>query len=119
MEFYGIADVDNLEVTVGGKAIETERIYDEKRHICQVNIPETEVTEQITISFSKGYLLRENNKPAEIFALLYQAKIEYEVKEKIYAYMKEGKTSSEMLGIIQAIHLPDSVYGMLSEVLLA
>lgn len=119
MEFYGIADVDNLEVTVGGKAIETERIYDEKRHICQVNIPETEVTEQITISFSKGYLLRENNKPAEIFALLYQAKIEYEVKEKIYAYMKEGKTSSELLGIIQAMHLPDSVYGMLSEVLLA
>lgn len=119
MEFYGIADVDNLEVTVGGKAIETERIYDEKRHICQVNIPETEVTEQITISFSKGYLLRENNKPAEIFALLYQAKIEYEVKEKIYAYMKEGKTSREMLGIIQAMHLPDSVYGMLSEVLLA
>ena len=119
MEFYGIVDVDNLEVTVGGKAIETERIYDEKRHICQVNIPETEVTEQITISFSKGYLLRENNKPAEIFALLYQAKIEYEVKEKIYAYMKEGKTSSEVLGIIQAMHLPDSVYGMLSEVLLA
>lgn len=119
MEFYGITDVDNLEVTVGGKAIETERIYDEKRHICQVNIPETEVTEQITISFSKGYLLRENNKPAEIFALLYQAKIEYEVKEKIYAYMKEGKTSNEMLGIIQAMHLPDSVYGMLSEVLLA
>lgn len=119
MEFYGIADVDNLEVTVGGKAIEIERIYDEKRHICQVNIPETEVTEQITISFSKGYLLRENNKPAEIFALLYQAKIEYEVKEKIYAYMKEGKTSSEVLGIIQAMHLPDSVYGMLSEVLLA
>ena len=119
MEFYGIADVDNLEVTVGGKAIETERIYDEKRHICQVNIPETEVTEQITISFSKGYLLTENNKPAEIFALLYQAKIEYEVKEKIYAYMKEGKTSSEVLGIIQAMHLPDSVYGMLSEVLLA
>ena len=119
MEFYGIADVDNLEVTVGGKAIETERIYDEKRHICQVNIPATEVTEQITISFSKGYLLRENNKPAEIFALLYQAKIEYEVKEKIYAYMKEGKTSSEMLGIIHAMHLPDSVYGMLSEVLLA
>ena len=119
MEFYGIADVDNLEVTVGGKAIETERIYDEKRHICQVNIPETEVTEQITISFSKGYLLRENNKPAEIFVLLYQAKIEYEVKEKIYAYMKEGKTSSEVLGIIQAMHLPDSVYGMLSEVLLA
>ena len=119
MEFYGIADVDNLEVTVGGKAIETERIYDEKRHICQVNIPETEVTEQITISFSKGYLLRENNKPAEIFALLYQAKIEYEVKEKIYAYLKEGKTSSEVLGIIQAMHLPDSVYGMLSEVLLA
>ena len=119
MEFYGIADVDNLEVTVGGKAIETERIYDEKRHICQVNIPETEVTEQITISFSKGYLLRENNKLAEIFALLYQAKIEYEVKEKRYAYMKEGKTSSEVLGIIQAMHLPDSVYGMLSEVLLA
>lgn len=119
MEFYGIADVDNLEVTVGGKAIETERIYDEKRHICQVNIPETEVTEQIMISFSKGYLLTENNKPAEIFALLYQAKIEYEVKEKIYAYMKEGKTSSEMLGIIQAMHLPDSVCGMLSEVLLA
>lgn len=119
MEFYGIADVDNLEVTVGGKAIETERIYDEKRHICQVNIPETEVTEQIMISFSKGYLLTENNKPAEIFALLYQAKIEYEVKEKIYAYMKEGKTSSEVLGIIQAMHLPDSVYGMLSEVLLA
>ena len=119
MEFYGIADVDNLEVTVGGKAIETERIYDEKRHICQVNIPQTEVTEQITISFSKGYLLMENNKPAEIFALLYQAKIEYEVKEKIYAYMKEEKTSSEVLGIIQAMHLPDSVYGMLSEVLLA
>lgn len=119
MEFYGIADVDNLEVTVGGKAIETERIYDEKRHICQVNIPETEVTEQIMISFSKGYLLTENNKPAEIFALLYQAKIEYEVKEKIYAYMKGGKTSSEVLGIIQAMHLPDSVYGMLSEVLLA
>lgn len=119
MEFYGIADVDNLEVTVGGKAIETERIYDEKRHICQVNIPATEVTEQITISFSKGYLLMENNKPAEIFALLYQAKIEYEVKEKIYAYMKEGKTSSEVLGIIQAMHLPDSVYGMLSEILLA
>ena len=119
MEFYGIADVDNLEVTVGGKAIETERIYDEKRHNMSGKYSGNGSNRTDHDKFSKGYLLRENNKPAEIFALLYQAKIEYEVKEKIYAYMKEGKTSNEMLGIIQAMHLPDSVYGMLSEVLLA
>lgn len=33
--------------------------------------------------------------------------------------MKAGKTPTEMIGILQTMHLPESVCGMLSEVLLA
>ena len=50
---------------------------------------------------------------------LYVAEMEYNLKEKIYHYVMDKKTPMELLGILQGLELSDSIFGMLSEVLLA
>ena len=45
--------------------------------------------------------------------------MEYEKKERIYAYAREGRSPLELLGLLQTMDLSPAVCGMLSEVLLA
>lgn len=106
-------------VTAGKKNLEVQKVYDEERHIYTIVIPEQDVSEEICVTFTQGVSVAENDKMSEVYKALYRAEIEYDTKERIYAYMKEGKTPIEMIGILQGMHLPGAVYGMLSEVLLA
>ena len=119
LEFYGIMNPEELVVTVGENKIEAQTAYDPERHIYTVVISGQKVTEQICVTFAKETSIAENDKISEVYKALYRAEIEYDTKEKIYAYMKAGKTPTEMIGILQTMHLPESVCGMLSEVLLA
>mgnify|MGYP007053701922 FL=1 len=60
-----------------------------------------------------------NNIEEKIYERLYVAEMEYNLKEKIYHYVMDKKTPMELLGILQGLELSDSIFGMLSEVLLA
>ena len=54
-----------------------------------------------------------------MFDLLYQMKIEYDRKEEIYGYVREGKTPAELAGILQTMELEPAVFETLCEVLFA
>ena len=69
--------------------------------------------------FLEAIHIAENDINVRIFDRLYRAEIEYDKKEIIYGYVNDGKTPTELLGIMQGMKLPDPVYGMLSEILLA
>ena len=60
-----------------------------------------------------------NDLAGQLFRLLYKAEMEYEKKERIYAYAREGRRPLELLGLLQTMDLAPAIYGMLSEVLLA
>lgn len=119
LEFCGITNPEEMMVTAREKNLEAQTTYDDERHIYTVVIPEQDVSEEICVTFTQGVSVTENDKMSEVYKALYRAEIEYDTKERIYAYMKEGKTPIEMIGILQEMHLPEAVYGMLSEVLLA
>ncbi|MGN1192228.1 MAG: TIM-barrel domain-containing protein [Dorea sp.] len=119
LEFYGSETMLRPVVTADGKEIPCQSEYEEERQIFTVKIPEMSTGSEIEVRFTEPYETAENEIKAKIFACLYRAEIEYRMKEIIFGYVKEGKTPVELLGILQGMELPDTVYGMLSEILLA
>lgn len=119
LEFHGSETMLRTVVTADGKEIPCQTEYEEERQICTVKIPEMSTESEIEVRFTEPYETAKNEIKAKIFACLYRAEIEYRKKEIIFGYVKEGKTPVELLGILRGMDLPDTVYGMLSEILLA
>ena len=119
LEFYAIEKGDCPKVYINGREINVGIEYEEERFTCIVKIPETTISSEIEIRFQGQVGIAENDKKARIFQCLYRAEIEYQTKEIIYDYINKGKTSIELLSILQSMGLSEAIYGMLSEILLA
>lgn len=119
LEFCGIERPEQLQVLADGREISVSADYFEKQSVCVVRIPETKISTEIEVRFLEAIHIAENDINVRIFDRLYRAEIEYDKKEIIYGYVNDGKTPTELLGIMQGMKLPDPVYGMLSEILLA
>ena len=118
LEFYGIQK-EIPEVFVNGEKIEAEVIYCEEKNIETVKIPEQKTTAEIEVRFPKQAVVKKREIAAQIFEILYKAEIEYDVKERLYQYVLDEKTTIELLTIIQTMNLDRDLTGMLMEVLLA
>ena len=118
LEFYAIHQPKQLQVLVDGRQIPVQTAYEKTRSILTVRIPETVVTADIEVRM-ETVAVCENDTKTRIFDCLYKAEIEYYTKEKLYACVREGKPATELLGILQAMQLPEYLEGALSEILLA
>ena len=118
MEFYGMG-LETPTVFLNGREAEGSVSYDEKRHVLTVQAPAAGRGDRLEIRFGKTPEIRKNDREAELFDLLYQMKIEYDRKEEIYGYVREGKTPAELAGILQTMELEPAVFEALCEVLFA
>lgn len=118
LEFYGI-DNEEPQILVDGKQIMGNLYYCEERHVVVVNIPEQSSAARIEVKFKKQVSMRKNDIEAQIFKILYQAEMEYDVKERLYQYVLNKMTVAKLLTNIQTMKLDEDVVGMLMEVILA
>ncbi len=119
LEIYGMERESCPKVYADSQEIEALTTYDAGRHILTVKIPEMPVDAEIRAEFGEVVEAAENDIETGIYHCLDRAEIEYVVKERIYGYVKEGKTPAELTGILLGMELPEAVLGALCEILLA
>lgn len=119
LEFCGIDQPKVLQVLVDGKEIAVYIEYNVEEKVCVVELQEILNSSEAEVRFGKTAAVAENDVKKQIFELLYQAEMEYDKKEEIYRYVLAGKSSAELVGILQGMELSETVYGLLCEVLLA
>lgn len=119
LEVYGMEKESCPKVYADGREIEAQTAYDAGRHILTVKIPEMPADAEIRAEFGEVVEAAENDIETGIYHCLGRAEIEYVVKERIYGYVKEGKTPAELTGILLGMELPEAVLGALCEILLA
>ena len=119
LEFFAMEKGEHPNVYIDGREINVQAEYEEKNSSYIIRIPESKINSEIKILFSKRTKIAKNDNQTRIFDCLYRAEMEYLKKEEIYGYVNSGKTPAELLGILQTLELTDSIYGALSEILLA
>lgn len=115
----GIEQIGKIIAITDGKQQDVAASYDTKSHMYIVDIPTTDITSDIFISFVGAKELISNDISEMIYKVLDKANIEYMTKEKIYGRIKEGVSTKQLIGEIACMNLSDSVFGALCEVLLA
>ena len=119
LEVYGTEKESCPKVYADGREIEAQTAYDAGRQILTVKIPEMPADAEMRAEFGEVVEAAENDIETGIYHCLDRAEIEYVVKERIYGYVKEGKTPAELTGILLGMELPEAVLGALCEILLA
>lgn len=119
LEFCGIKPQMDCKITVDGENAKAKLSYHKEKNCFVVELEDISVESTVIISFKNTVEIAHNNIEEKIYERLYVAEMEYNLKEKIYHYVMDKKTPMELLGILQGLELSDSIYGILSEVLLA
>lgn len=119
LEIYGMNKTQLPQVFVDGNEAGLKWEYDEAGHILAIKLSGIPVESEISLRFGKVLKIADNDTEQRIFDCLNRAEIEYVLKERIYGYVKEGKSPSKLMGILMGMELPQEVLGALCEILLA
>lgn len=121
LEFAGTCDLRNhCSVFVDGMPMETKQSYDEKKHIFTVYMEAASVNADIRLECDICGVYLENNYAQDVFELLDQAEISYELKEEIYKQVKEQHNTADLLGKLYANEKIDKdIFGAVMELVTA
>ena len=117
VQFFGVKDSD-VKVTIRGKEVSAEKIYDAHQGCLTVMLPETAVTEEITVTMTEGGL-RSNDVDGMIFDLLDRGELGCLEKEAVYALVQKKISTAAKLAELQALDLDAELIGAVSEILTA
>lgn len=111
---------ENTQVTVeiNGKAHQPVSAYDSTRNTLTVSLPQTDIRDKIMVSFEKT-AVASNNLLDDCFSFLQKSQMEFERKEKIMDTIQAIPDHALALASLACMHLPESVYGPLCEILTA
>ena len=115
IRLYGVEKAQKVTVLANGKSIDHTVCYDEKTGSVIVQLSETEpelVVEVVADKRQKGVGLEK-----EVFGVLDQAQIAYDLKKDAYDVIRNGRTVPEILARLHMLPLSDSLYGALLEIL--
>ena len=115
IRLYGVEKAQKVTVLANGKSIDHTVCYDEKTGSVIVQLSETEpelVVEIVADKRQKGVGLEK-----EVFGVLDQAQIAYDLKKDAYDVIRNGRTVPEILARLHMLPLSDSLYGALLEIL--
>lgn len=115
IRLYGVEKAQKVTVFANGKSIDHTVCYDEKTGSVIVQLSETEpelVVEVVADKRQKGVGLEK-----EVFGVLDQAQIAYDLKKDAYDVIRNGRTVPEILARLHMLPLSDSLYGALLEIL--
>ena len=115
IEFVGVSEASVVSVFEGGK---------EKAHIASVKegvftVCVENVSDTLTVSFTKPVKLRRNNVKADICKILHIAEIEFATKDILYEKLLGCKGKTEMLREVCNANVSDDVKRALCEVITA
>ena len=111
--FYGVKE-DKLSVSVGGAMLQAASVYDEESGCMILQIPETDVTEEIQVKFLNVPAVTDNYQQ-KCYEILQRAQMDYGMKEQIWNLLKGKKT--ELFEELAVIDVPNSVKECLLEVI--
>ena len=116
-EFFGVKD-SAVKVTVGGKKVSAEKTYDAAKNCLTVALPETSVTEKITVIMTEGGL-GSNHVEGMIFDLLDRGELAFHEKESVYALIQKKISTAAKLAELQTLDLEPELIGAVAEILTA
>ena len=114
--FMGV-DKAMVEVTADGVSIDAKVTYCRTTTSLIVEIPETSVEKEISVTFMEGLVLAELDLEERCYKMLEKAQMEYNVKSKIMENVK--KQGRNAVASIAAMGLNPAVFGELCEILTA
>ena len=116
--FYGVGP-EAPRLLCNGQEAEAAVSYDPEKHILTLEAPAIRPEDRLQVQFGAAPRLLPNDLEGQLYRLLYQAEMKYDLKEQIFGYLHGGMSAAALLGVLQTMHLDEAVYGMLAEVLLA
>ena len=117
VQFFGVKD-SAVTVSVGGKEVSAEKTYDAAKSCLTVALPETSVTEELTVTMTEGGL-GSNDVEGMIFDLLDRGELDFYEKEGVYALMQKKISTAAKLAQLQALNLEPELIGAVAEILTA
>ena len=117
VQFFGVKD-SAVTVFVSGKEVSAEKTYDAAKSCLTVALPETSVTEELTVTMTEGGL-GSNDVEGMIFDLLDRGELDFYEKEGVYALMQKKISTAAKLAQLQALNLEPELIGAVAEILTA
>ena len=110
---------DFISVTNEEEEVEVALFYNDKTQAIIVQIPETSVSSDITITIKKAPLLIKNNVLEKCFDFLNQAEIKFVLKDEIFGVLKKETRLPVVLAQLQSMNLDEKLFCVLTEILTA
>ncbi|KAE9636249.1 DUF5110 domain-containing protein [Defluviitalea raffinosedens] len=119
LSFVGFADCDEISVELDGDKIPYAKSYDMDQNTLIIDLEGANVTKELKVQFGQKLNLAVNNIEKDLYHLLNQAQIEYQLKEKIYFLIKNQTDRLKTISQLHSWNLPHGLFGMLCELILA
>lgn len=117
MGFTGFEEC-GVKVSVNGLTIAANTEYRQENHTLTVSLPPIKISDEISVSFEKTKVAK-NQTEEECFCLLQKAQTELLLKDKIDRVIKKAKAPSAALAELNAMRIPQPLFGALCEILTA
>lgn len=121
MSIVGVKDKDMFEIdcNCSGENVSFNKYYEKHNNTMIITLPNLDIESSITLTFKNGLELSENCVHDIIFKILSHAKIEYELKEKIYTIIRTACNKENILSELLTMNLSNELFSSISEILLA
>lgn len=127
LELIGFDPMDDIQVYMGSGeeskilpyVINDSNIDNVISNMICITIGDVEVDKELRVQFNQKPTLSSNKKDFAIFTLLDNARIEYDLKDRIYNMVKSNRDSYLIISELNAMDLNRHLYNVLCEILLA
>lgn len=117
--FTGVRDSEYVIVKSESEKIVVKKEYDAQSRTLSVVIPAQLVSAHVEICFPDGLFLAKNRTNENLYELLNDCAIAYELKEQIYHTVLSAADPASAICELQTMQLPTELLGALMEVMLA
>ena len=117
--FTGVRDSEYVIVKSESEKIVVKKEYDAQSRTLSVVIPAQLVNACVEICFPDGLFLAKNRTNENLYELLNDCAISYELKEQIYHTVLSASDPASAICELQTMQLPTELLGALMEVMLA
>ncbi len=118
VKIIGIKHYDSARITLNNEEVNYKTEYKLSDNTLVIDIPEKNADDTIIIELS-NVLMAENNIKHEIFKLLDNAQIEFELKDRLYKLVNDADEIYRLMGVLNTMDLQPELLGAMSEILTA
>ena len=119
VSMIGVKETDDVIINSSEEIIQFQSYYEKESRTLKIEMAEMNIEKPITIYFPNGLNVAENEITEKIFEILSKARIEYELKEKIYNAVCSERKREHILNEVLAMGISMDLLAAISEVLLS